>query len=161
MRLYKKNHNTSNLNFEPTRVLLTLRSFSVSPWTLISKLFANSRPSASNFKSFSSKCGPWSKWFCNHFFDSNLYMYEYGGNYRTVRSPSHYKRPKKWTKNPYIIHHFYPQNRICIQKYQFGLKLMGKRSLQKIVLKYYFIKMPKITNSVMKITIFPYGGISK
>ena len=25
----------------------------------------------------------------------------------------------------------------------------------------YFIKGPKITNSVIKITIFPYGGISK
>ena len=51
----------------------------------------------------------------------------------------------------------------------FGLKMMVKSGLEKIFLKFlhaeitfsYFIKVPKITNSVIKITIFLHGGISK
>jgi hypothetical protein len=50
----------------------------------------------------------------------------------------------------------------------FGLKMMVESGLEKIFLKFphettfpYFIKAPIITNSVMKITIFPHGGISK
>jgi hypothetical protein len=51
----------------------------------------------------------------------------------------------------------------------FGLKMMVKSGLEKIFLKFlhagdyfpYSIKVTKITNSVMKITIFPHGGISK
>ena len=48
----------------------------------------------------------------------------------------------------------------------FGLKMMVKSGLEKIFLKFlhagdYFIKVPKITNSVIKKTIFPHGGISK
>ena len=50
----------------------------------------------------------------------------------------------------------------------FGLKMMVKSGLEKIFLKFlhadttfsYFIKVPKITHSVIKITIFPHGGIS-
>ena len=44
-----------------------------------------------------------------------------------------------------------------------------KSGLEKIFLKFlsgktifpYFIKVTKITNSVIKVTIFPHGGISK
>ena len=51
----------------------------------------------------------------------------------------------------------------------FGLKMMVKSGLEKIFLKFlhtetifpYFIKVSKITNSVIKITIFLHGGISK
>ena len=55
----------------------------------------------------------------------------------------------------------------------FGLKMMVKSGLEKIFLKFlhaqslfqinlfYFMKVPEITNSVIKITIFPHGGISK
>ena len=51
----------------------------------------------------------------------------------------------------------------------FVLKMMVKSGLEKIFLKFlhagdyftYFIKVPKITKSVIKITIFPHGGISK
>ena len=39
--------------------------------------------------------------------------------------------------------------------------MIVKSGLEKVFLKFlYFIKVPKITNSVIKITIFPYGGIS-
>ena len=47
----------------------------------------------------------------------------------------------------------------------FGLKMMVESGLEKIFLKFlhatfsYFIKVPKITNSVIKITIFPQEGI--
>ena len=40
----------------------------------------------------------------------------------------------------------------------FGLKMMVKSGLEKIFLKF---QVPKITNSVIKVTIFPHGGISK
>ena len=51
----------------------------------------------------------------------------------------------------------------------FGLKMMVKSGLEKFILEShhagnyfpYFIKEPKITNLVMKITIFLHGGISK
>ena len=50
----------------------------------------------------------------------------------------------------------------------FGLKMMVKSGLEKIFLKFLhardyfpFIKVSKIKNSVIKITIFPHGGISK
>ena len=45
----------------------------------------------------------------------------------------------------------------------FGLKMMAKSGLEKMreTTFPYFIKGPKITNSVIKITIFPHGGISK
>ena len=52
----------------------------------------------------------------------------------------------------------------------FGLKIMVKSGVEKIFLKFLhagdyfpfnFIKVPQITNSVIKITIFPHGGISK
>ena len=51
-----------------------------------------------------------------------------------------------------------------------GLKMMVKSGLENFILKshhaqetifLHFIKGPKITNSVIKITIFPHGGISK
>ena len=52
----------------------------------------------------------------------------------------------------------------------FGLEMMVKSGLQKIFLKFLHVggyfpllhkKVPKITNSVIKITIFLHGGISK
>ena len=51
----------------------------------------------------------------------------------------------------------------------FGLKMMVKSGLEKIFLKFLhagdyfpsFIKVPKITNSLIKLTIFLHGGISK
>ena len=51
----------------------------------------------------------------------------------------------------------------------FGLKMMVKSGPEKIILKFLHVgtyfpllyKIPKITNSVTKITIFPHRGISK
>ena len=49
-----------------------------------------------------------------------------------------------------------------------GLKMMVKIGLEKIILKFlhaqniffYFMKMPKITNAVIKMAVFAHGGIS-
>ena len=51
-----------------------------------------------------------------------------------------------------------PENNIFVQK------MMVKSGLEKIFLKFlhaYFMKVHKITYSVIKITIFLHGGISK
>ena len=54
-----------------------------------------------------------------------------------------------------------------VSKYTFfGLKMMVKSGPEKIFFKFlhagdYFPPLPKITNSVVKIIIFPRGGISK
>jgi hypothetical protein len=45
-----------------------------------------------------------------------------------------------------------------------GREMMVKSGLEKIFLKFlfpYFIKVSKITNSLIKVTIFTHGGISR
>ena len=66
-------------------------------------------------------------------------------------------------------HRFYPQNGICLQKYNFWPNNDGEKWSRKNIFEIppcgrllsLTSKVPKITNSVIKITMFPHGGISK
>ena len=79
----------------------------------------------------------------------NVYMY-------LVLVGLHLTRPTWLT-----IYRVYPQNGVCIQKYNFWPKNDGEKWSRFLHAGDHFIKVPKITNSVTKITIFQHGGISK
>jgi len=69
----------------------------------------------------------------------------------------------------WLIHRVYPQNRICIPKYNFWHENHGEKkyfwnsSMRKSFSSnsFYLLVLKKITNSVTKMIIFPHGGKSE